>query len=69
MVGVFSSRLTLPSGACNSENLTCINQEIIVSTETETFVKEPKIAKLFLELKSTPVLYKKKGPLVFLACL
>ena len=39
------------------------NQGIVDPTGTET------LAKLLLELKSTPVSYNKKTPLVFLACL
>ena len=34
---------------------------IIDPTETEYFAKEPKLAKLLRELKSTPVLYNKKA--------
>ena len=35
-------------------------QGIIVSTGTETFAKEPKLAKLFRKRKSTPVQFHKK---------
>ena len=44
-------------------------QGIIDPTGTETFAKEPKLAKLLRGLKSTAVLNNKKEPLVFLACL
>ena len=36
------------------------NQEITDSTETDTFGKEPKLAKFLRELKLTPVSYNKK---------
>ena len=34
----------------------------------KTFAKEPKLAKLLRELKSTPVLNNKKSSLVYFAC-
>ena len=37
-----------------------LNQEIIDWTGTATFVKEPKLAKLFREQKATPALYNNK---------
>ena len=46
-----------------------LHQGIIDPTGTETFAKEPKLAKLLRGLKSTAVLNNKKEPLVFLACL
>ena len=45
------------------------DQGIIDCKRTETFAKEPKLAKLLWELKPTPVLNNKKSPLVFVSCL
>ena len=53
-----------------NETCECSQQQgIIDSIGTETFTKEPKLAKLLRELQLTPVSYNKNGPLVFLACL
>ena len=46
-----------------------LQQGVINCEGTETFAKEPKLAKLLRELKPTLVPYNKKSPLVFLACL
>ena len=46
-----------------------LNQGIIDCKRTETFAKEPTLAKLLRELKPTLVSYNKKSPLVFAACL
>ena len=56
-------------GEDKSEFGSNINQGIIDPTGTETFAKEPKLAKLLRELESTLVLYNKKSLLVFVACL
>ena len=47
----------------------CCYQGIIHATETKTFAKEPKYAKLLRELKRTPVRHYKQSLLVFLVCL
>ena len=46
-----------------------MGQGIINCKGTETFAKEPKLAKLLRELKPILVSYNKKCPLVFVACL
>ena len=45
-----------------------LQQGVINCEGTETFAKEPKLAKLLRELKPTLVPYNKKSPLVFVAC-
>ena len=46
-----------------------LHQGIIDCIGTDTFAKEPKLAKLLQELKPKPVSYNKESPLVFVACL
>ena len=53
----------------NSTYVVCMYQEVIDFTGAETFAKEPMLAKLFRELKVTPMLYNNKSSLVFVAWL